>query len=80
MDNLDNLTGYGSQTTPRNLIFDGNEEHYEMWECKFLAYMRIKKLKKVILPGGRATADEQEDAFALLMRLLYSVSMTAASH
>ena len=54
-----------------NLIFDGNEEKYDMWECKFLAHMRIKKLKKAIIPdGGRTTADEQEDAFAQLVQCL----------
>ena len=63
-------TGYGSQTR-NNLIFDGNEEKYDMWECKFLAHMRIKKLKKVISPDGpRTTADEQEDAFAELIQCL----------
>ena len=52
-------------------MFDGNEQKYDMWECKFLAYMRIKKLKKVIIPDGpRATPDEQEDAFAELVQCL----------
>ena len=59
-----NSTGYGTHAT-HNLHFDGNEEKYEMWECKFLSYMRLKKLKKVIVPDGpAATAEQQEDAFA----------------
>ena len=57
-----NSIGYGTQTARNNLLFDGNEEKYGIWECKFLAHMRIKKLKKVIIPDGpAATADQRED-------------------
>ena len=42
-----NSTGYGTHAT-HNLHFDGNEEKYDMRECKFLSYMRLKKMKKVI--------------------------------
>ena len=65
-----NSTGYGTHAT-HNLHFDGNEEKYEMWECKFLSYMRLKKLKKVIVPDGpAATAEQREDAFAELVQFL----------
>ena len=65
-----NLTGYGTHAT-HNLHFDGNEEKYDMWECKFLSYMRLKKLKKVIVPDGPvATAEQREDAFAELVQFL----------
>ena len=26
------------------LIFDGDERKYELWEVKFLGYLRLKKL------------------------------------
>ena len=51
----ENSTGYG----PRHgrwetLCFDGDENKYEHWEIKFLAYMKLRKLKKVILPNDTA--------------------------
>ena len=60
------LTGYGAHAA---LHFDGNEEKYELWECRFLSYMRIKKLKKAISPDGPAVStEEKEDAFAELVQ------------
>ena len=39
-------TGYG----PRyRLAFDGDESKYELWEVKFLGYMRLQKLYDVIV-------------------------------
>ena len=59
-------TGYGAHAA---LHFDGNEEKYELWECRFLSYMRIKKLKKAISPDGPAVStEEKEDAFAELVQ------------
>ena len=72
-----NSIGYGTQTARNNLFFDGNEEKYGIWECKFLAHMRIKKLKKVIIPDGpAATADQREDAFAELVQFLDERSLS----
>ena len=69
------LTGYGYA---RNLIFDGDEAKYELWEMKMLAYMKLKKLKHVILPdlinntddAAVITSDKQEEAFSELIFLL----------
>ena len=48
----DNSTGYGPRHGRwENLCFDGDENKYEHWEIKFLAYMKLRKLKKVILPN-----------------------------
>ncbi len=52
-------TGYGGQS---RIYFDGDEANWEQFEVKMLAYMKIKKLKHVILPGHHATADKQEEA------------------
>jgi hypothetical protein len=65
-----NPTGYG----PRGgLVFNGDESKYELWEVKFLAFMRIQKLYDVFVPS----ADEQEldearneTAFAELVQCL----------
>ena len=65
------LTGYGSAQQRNGLQFSGDESTYEMWECKFLAYMKLRKLKDVILPGGGpATADQREEAYAELVPFL----------
>ena len=38
-------TGYG----PRHrLMFDGDERKYELWEVKFLGYLRTKMLHETI--------------------------------
>ena len=62
------LTGYAGQA--RGLHFDGDVDKYERWECKFLAHMRIKNLKKVFLPGELASADKREEAFAELAHFI----------
>ena len=31
------------------LFFDGNESKYELWEVKFLGYLRIQHLHQIIL-------------------------------
>ena len=42
-------TGYGPSNKWQNLVFDGEESNYELWEVKFLGYMLRKGLKKTIL-------------------------------
>ena len=70
-------TGYGIQHGTRTLYFDGDEAKYELWECKFLAYMRIKKLKKAILPDGPpASVDQREESFAQLVQFLDERSLS----
>ena len=60
-------TGYGPA---QRCIFDGDEEKYEHWECKMLAYMKLRKLKHVILPGAPASAEKKEEAFSELVGML----------
>ena len=66
----DIATGYGpSAGRYARLIFDGDERKYETWEVKFLAYMRLRKLKNVILPppDTAVNADKNAEAFAELI-------------
>ena len=71
---MDRSTGYGPQI--RAVNFDGDVSKYEEWECKFLAYMHLKKLKKVILPdGGQTTAAKLEEAYSELVQVLDSRSL-----
>ena len=74
VEKMDSLTGYGPQT--RTLHFDVDVNKYEEWECKFLAYMHLKKLKRVILPdGGQTTALKLEEAYSELVQVLDSRSL-----
>lgn len=43
-------TGYGPI---RRLMFDGDEAKYDLWEIKFLGFMRLHKLHEVILTEGK---------------------------
>ena len=65
------LTGYGPR---RVLIFDGDESKYELWEVKFLGYMRIQKLIDVVVrKAGKEAAPSAEklaNAFAELVQCL----------
>ena len=75
-------TGYGPRH--RGLIFDGDESKYELWEIKFLGYMRLRKLSDTIDPrsddarGELTAADEaiNADAFAELIQCLDDRSLS----
>lgn len=76
MSTATNLTGYGPR---RGLVFNGDESKYELWEVKFLAFMRIQKLYDVFVPS----ADEREldearnaNAFAELVQCLDDRSLS----
>ena len=63
-------TGYGPS---RRLMFDGDEAKYELWEIKFLGFMRLHKLQEVILAEGELdeeNAVKNIDAFAQLIQCL----------
>ena len=67
------LTGYGAPA--HQLRFDGDESKYELWETKMLAYMKLKKLKTVILPAENHLAaavsnDKKKEAYSELILLL----------
>ena len=79
-------TGYGPRSTRWDaLLFDGDERNYEMWEIKFLSYMKIRKLKQTILldvaanPPAAADvvtdADKNETAFAEIVQYLDNRSL-----
>lgn len=54
----------------RRLLFEGDEAKYELWEIKFLGFMRLQKIRDVILTEGQRDGDDgnkNDDAFAQLM-------------
>ena len=74
-------TGYGPRTS--RPVFNGKEDGYELWEIKFLGYMRLQKLVNTILPadsGGVAAenldAGKNAEAFAELTLCLDDKSLT----
>ncbi|CAB3997356.1 Retrovirus-related Pol poly from transposon TNT 1-94 [Paramuricea clavata] len=72
-------TGYGPSRESRwsRLTFDGNESNYELWEAKFLAYMRLLKLKDTILPSEEeADATKNEECYAELLQCLDDTSLS----
>mgnify|MGYP002803371089 CR=1 FL=1 len=72
-----NSTGYGPR---RGLLFDGNESKYELWEVKFLGYMRLQKLYDVFVrlesEKDPPDAERQADAFAVLVQCLDDRSLS----
>ena len=74
-------TGYGPSASAtgrwNRLYFDGDERKYEQWEIKFLGYMRLQKLKDVILPSAEEPdAAKNEEAFAELIQFLDDRSLS----
>lgn len=76
------LTGYGPS---RRQIFDGDERKYELWEIKFIGYLRLKKLHETILTpladdaseAARTTdATKNADAFAEMIQCLDDRSLS----
>uniref|UniRef100_A0A1A8MDX0 CCHC-type domain-containing protein n=4 Tax=Nothobranchius TaxID=28779 RepID=A0A1A8MDX0_9TELE len=47
-----------SSTRWSRLMFDGDEEKYELWETKFLGHLRLQGLKDVVLK----TEDEEDES------------------
>ena len=64
--------GYGPRTGRwDNFVFDGDEQRYEMWEVKMLAYMNLRKLKKTILASANPPDPEKnEEGFSELIQFL----------
>ena len=56
-------TGYGADGLSfgyKNLYFDGDERKFEIWNEKFLGYMKIKKLKDILVGTGELTQNDNE--------------------
>ena len=69
-------TGYGPRS---RLIFDGDERKYELWEVKFLGFMRLQKLNGVFTPvegSDPPSAEKKAEAFAELIQCLDDRSLS----
>ena len=71
--------GYGPRS---KLLFSGDQEHYELWEVKFLAHLRLCKLLSVIEndDGSEATSEgdgeKNKTVFAELVQYLDDKSLS----
>ncbi|GFS13107.1 zinc knuckle [Elysia marginata] len=76
--NVHNATGYG----PRHrIIFDGDDRRYELWEVKFLGYMKHRGLDEVLKNldlEGQLDVDEAKNAevYAELVQVLDDRSLS----
>lgn len=69
--------------TPQ-LLFDGSEDKYDLWETRFLGYLQIQKLKETILHEPTSNDEEQlaedtqknADCYAELIRLIDDKSLS----
>src|SRR6218665_3205982 len=65
-------TGYGPRM---RLIFDGDERKYELWEVKFLGFMRLQKLH-VFVSEEDPDPEKNAEAFAELIQCLDDRSLS----
>ena len=74
--NASTSIGYG----PSNkLNFDGDATKYELWEVKFLSYLRLQKLISIIDSDDTAVADYAEknaNIFALITQFFDDTSLS----
>ena len=68
----ENQRGYGSRC---RLLFHGEGEKYELWEVKFLGYLRTVKLHDVVT-ADEPTAEKNAQVFAELVQLLDDTSLS----
>lgn len=84
---MEHATGYGPRRDVgsrwNRLCFDGDERNYELWETKFLGYLRLLGLKAAILdePGESEEEDKDLDeknevAYAELIQVLDDRSLS----
>ena len=69
---METSTGYGPSRYSR-LYFNGESETYDLWEEKFLGYLKLKKIKDVVTSKETLTAEQKsknEEAYAELIQLI----------
>lgn len=74
-------------TPAPQLLFDGSEERYDLWETRFLGHLHILKLKETILTPFNGGDDERAedrrknaDCYAELIRLIDDKSLSIVRH
>ena len=66
------------------LLFDGSEEKFDLWETRFLGCLHILKLKETVLREPDEASDEDRrknaDCYAELVRLIDDKSLSLIRH
>ena len=70
------LTGFGPSNQWQNLVSDGDERKFEVWETKVFGYMKLRKLKETLVGTGAVNNDKNETAFAELIQFLVERSLS----
>ena len=68
-------SGYGPSYSKR-IYFDGCPENFELWQVKFLAYLRMNKLHKVIEDEGIPDVEKNAEVYASLVQFLDDISLS----
>jgi len=77
----ESATGYGPRRGAtggrwQRLVFDGDENNYELWEVKFLGHMKILGLKDIILSTDEPDAEKNAECYAELIQFLDDKSLS----
>ena len=74
------LTGYGGPA--KAPVFDGDEWKFELWQVKFLGFLRLQKLNGVLSATNPDDVDANKNAevFALLVQCLDDRSLSLFIH
>ena len=82
-DENENTTGYGPRrdTTRgerwQRLVFNGDENNFELWEVRFLGHMRMLGLKDTILStDDDPDPEKNEECYAELIQFLDDKSLS----
>ena len=78
-----NSTGYGPRRANvsggrwQRLVFDGDENNFELWEVKFLGHLRLMGLKEAIVSTEENVDEEKnEECYAELIQFLDDKSLS----
>ena len=80
-DKHENATGYGLRRDTRGgrwqrLVFNGDENNFELWEVRFLGHMRMLGLKDTILSTDDPDQEKNEECYAELIQFLDDKSLS----
>lgn len=79
-DRTECATGYGPRRDTggrrHRLVFDGDENNYELWEVKFLCHLRLIGLKETILSDDDPDPEKNEECYAELIQFLDDESLS----
>ena len=70
---MENVAGYGARSQWQNLMFDGDERKYELWETKILGYLRLRGLKETVFNppvNNDSSREKDENACGELIQFL----------